>query len=53
MSSDNRNLIFQIFILPLVVLKTLRYLSTTTSILSDPLSLPQQAKQAVTKKRKT
>lgn len=36
-----------------MVLKTLRYLSTTTSILSDPLSLPQQAKQAVTKKRKT
>ncbi|KAG9487701.1 hypothetical protein GDO78_007478 [Eleutherodactylus coqui] len=36
-----------------MVLKTLRYLSTTTSILSDPLSLPEQAKQAVTKNNKT
>ncbi|KAG8597659.1 hypothetical protein GDO81_002351 [Engystomops pustulosus] len=36
-----------------MVLKTLRYLSTTTSILSDPLSLPEQAKQAVTKNSKT
>ncbi|KAM4053995.1 MLX-interacting protein isoform 2-T2 [Anomaloglossus baeobatrachus] len=36
-----------------MVLKTLRYLSTTTSILSDPLSLPEQAKQAVAKNSKT
>ncbi|CAJ0940227.1 unnamed protein product [Ranitomeya imitator] len=36
-----------------MVLKTLRYLSTTTSILSDPLSLPEQAKQAVTTNSKT
>ncbi|XP_044131665.1 MLX-interacting protein [Bufo gargarizans] len=36
-----------------MVLKTLRYLSTTTSILSHPLSLPEQAKQAVTRNSKT
>ncbi|XP_075690351.1 MLX-interacting protein [Rhinoderma darwinii] len=36
-----------------MVLRTLRYLSTTTSILSDPLSLPEQAKQAVTKNSRT
>ncbi|XP_053557729.1 MLX-interacting protein [Bombina bombina] len=36
-----------------MVLTTLRQLSTTTSILSDPASLPQQAKQAVCKNRKS
>ncbi|XP_040203010.1 MLX-interacting protein isoform X1 [Rana temporaria] len=32
-----------------MVLSTLRHLSTTTSILTDPSSLPEQAKQAVSK----
>ncbi|MBN3316664.1 MLXIP protein, partial [Atractosteus spatula] len=32
-----------------MVLQTLRHLSTTTSILSDPSLLPEQAKQAVTR----
>ncbi|KAM4809709.1 MLX-interacting protein [Rhinophrynus dorsalis] len=35
-----------------MVLTTLRQLSTTTSILSDPLRLPEQAKQAVTRNSK-
>ncbi|XP_063786117.1 MLX-interacting protein [Pseudophryne corroboree] len=36
-----------------MVLSTLRYLSTTTSILSDPSSLPEQARQAVNKNSKS
>ncbi|XP_075034122.1 MLX-interacting protein [Mixophyes fleayi] len=36
-----------------MVLSRLRYLSTTTSILSDPSSLPEQAKQAVHKNSKS
>ncbi|NXE09805.1 MLXIP protein, partial [Lophotis ruficrista] len=36
-----------------MVLNTLRHLSTTTSILSDPLRLPEQAAEAVNKTNKT
>ncbi|KAM6377607.1 MLX-interacting protein isoform 3-T3 [Pluvialis apricaria] len=36
-----------------MVLNTLRHLSTTTSILSDPSCLPDQAAEAVTKMNKT
>ncbi|KAM9280943.1 MLX-interacting protein isoform 2-T7 [Morus bassanus] len=36
-----------------MVLNTLRHLSTTTSILSDPLRLPEQATEAVNKMNKT
>ncbi|XP_075424360.1 MLX-interacting protein isoform X2 [Ascaphus truei] len=36
-----------------MVLRTLRQLSTTTSILSDPSSLPEQAKQAVIRNSKS
>ncbi|KFP35257.1 MLX-interacting protein, partial [Chlamydotis macqueenii] len=36
-----------------MVLNTLRHLSTTTSILSDPLRLPEQAAEAINKTNKT